>query len=277
MEAVLAQKERIRCPVVAGVFYPDDRKETLDYIKAFGLERGRGGQAQAIIAPHGCWGFSGTVAASAFSAALGRNDSINRVVILGPIHDKRENGLFLSNSHSFHTPLGKILVDHEISEEFEFYSNYIEINDIPHLGEHSIEILLPFIKYCFPQASIVPILMGQPNVEHIKDLAKALKTVITPILDETLLVVSCNSSSDEDITKAKLLAEECLHLFLEKDSVSLVSAMQEGRLNTCGGYLVASLLESGLLDETHSHSLIDMVSAVGVENNTVFYGSVSFE
>ncbi|MDR0442875.1 MAG: AmmeMemoRadiSam system protein B [Treponema sp.] len=278
MEAVLAQRERIRCPVVAGMFYPDEKPETLEYIRAFGLERNKGGYARAIIAPHGAWGFSGALVSDAFSAAAGRNGDVSRVIIMGPIHDKREKGLFLSNSHSFHTPLGNIPVDEEITEELEFYGNYFEINDIPHLGEHSIEIILPFVKYCFPGASIVPILMGQPRAEYISDLAQALKTVITPVLNETLFVVSCNLSSDNDEVRAKYLARECLRLFSEKDPSALACAILDGRINACGGALVASLFESGLLDGMYSHfSTENMVSAVGVENNTVFYGAVSFE
>jgi len=277
MKAVLAQKERVRSPVGAGMFYPEDRKEMLKFIRESGLEAGKGGMAQAIVAPHGAWSFSGALAANAFSTATGRSGSINRVVILGPIHDKREKGLFLSNSHSFHTPLGNIPVDQEISEELEFNGKFFKVDDIPHLGEHSIEILLPFVKYCFPQASIVPVLMGQPKTEYIEDLAQALRTVITPVLGETLLVVSCNLSCDNDRATARLLAEECLRLFSEKDSTGLASAILDGTLNACGGGLVVSLLKSGLLDEKCSCSAADyMVSAVGMENNTVFYSAVSF-
>ena len=277
MEALLAQKRRVRSSVGAGIFYPEDRKEILEYLRSFGLEEGNGGYAQAIIAPHGAWSYSGSLAAGAFSSAMGRSRRIKRVVILGPIHDKRENGLFLSNSHSFHTPLGKIPVDQSLSEEIEFHGSFFEINDIPHLSEHSIEILLPFVKYCFPQASIVPILMGQPKAQYIYDLAQALKTVIAPVLDETLIIVSCNLSCDNNQQTARLLAEETVSLFAQRNSPALASAILDGRLNACGGALVAGLFESGLLDGTQGCSVADnMVSAVGAENNTVFYSELSY-
>jgi len=275
MEAALVQKKRIRGPVGAGLFYPEDKNEILDYFRSFGFEEG--GNAQAIIAPHGAWSYSGTLAANAFFSAAGRCEKVRRVVLLGPIHDKREKGLFLSNSHSFYTPLGNIPVDHEISEELKFNSNYIEINDIPHLAEHSIEILLPFVKYCFPNASIVPILMGQPKVQYIYDLAQALKTVITSILDETLIVVSCNLSCDVNRNTALLSAEECIRLFTEKNASALASGILDGRLNACGSALVLSLFESGLLDRTQSCSVSgDLISAVGAENNTVYYSEFSY-
>jgi AmmeMemoRadiSam system protein B len=282
MDVALAQKERIRNPVGAGMFYPEDRNEMLEFIRTFNLEAGKGGRAKAIIAPHGAWDFSGSLAANAFSAATGRSYEIKRVVILGPIHDKRENGIFLSNSHSFYTPLGNIPVDQEITDELEFTGNYFEIDDIPHLGEHSIEILLPFVKYCFPYASIVPILMGQAKAEYIKDLANALKSVITPVLDETLLVVSCNLSCSNNITTAQVLAEQSMRLFSEKDASGLASALLEGRINPCGGSLVVSLLESGLLDgkclSSSADYMVSAVSAAGTEteNDTVFYSAISF-
>ena len=277
MDVKFAKRRRIRTPVGAGMFYPEDRREMLEYIQSFGLEEGQGGYAKAIIAPHGAWAYSGELVASAFSAAMGRSDNIKRVVILGPIHDKREKGLFLSNSHYFHTPLGNIPVDQDITEELLFISNHFEINDIPHLGEHSIEILLPFVKYCFPHASIVPILMGQPGAGYIYDLSQALKTIFSNVLDETLLIVSSNLSSDNDQAKAFDSAQQCLSLFSHKDASALASAILDGRLNACGGALAVSLFDSGLLDKTQAHFAADMISAVGAENNTVYYSEVSFE
>ena len=277
MEALLAQRKRIRSPVGAGMFYPEEKKEILEYLRSFGFEESSGGHAKAIIAPHGAWNYSGSLVAKAFFSAMGRSSSIKRVVLLGPIHDKREKGLFLSNSHSFHTPIGNIPVDREISEELEFHSKFFEINDIPHLSEHSIEILLPFVKYCFPEASIVPILMGQPKAQYIYDLAKALKDVIMPVLDETLIIVSSNLSSNTDQKTAQILAEEVLRLFSEKNSPALASAILEERLNACGAALAVGLFESGLLDETCTCSVADkMVSAVSAENNTVYYSELSY-
>jgi len=221
MEAMLAQKKRVRSPIGAGMFYPEDKAEMLKKLKSFGLCAEKQGvfnnsqtAAKAIIAPHGAWDYSGAITSSVFCSVLGRD--IKRVVILGPIHDKREKGLFLSNSHSFYTPIGDIIVDQKISKQLESSGDSFEINDIPHLGEHSIEILLPFIKYCFPNATIIPILMGQPGAQYIYDLTQGLKTVVTPIVDETLIVVSSNLSSSKNDEKALSLARECQEFFAKK-------------------------------------------------------------
>jgi len=278
MDVLLAQRKRVRSPVGAGLFYPDDKADLLKLLGSFDLKNSKSGQAKAIIAPHGAWSYSGALAAGAFSQVMGRSGSIERVVILGPIHDKREKGLFLSNSHSFYTPLGNILVDRVITEQIKKTGDSFQINDIPHLGEHSIEILLPFVKYCFPKASIVPILMGQPGAQYIYDLANALRTVITPVMDETLIVVSCNLSCNKDERTARLCAEESLRLFSEMNAAPLASAILEGRLNACGGALVVSLFESGIVSAALTSSLTEkLVSAESAENSIVYYSSLSFE
>jgi len=286
MDVVFAQKRRVRNPVVSGLYYPDEKPELLKLLRSYDLEKtpaqtgfaSSNARAKAIIAPHGAWSFSGHLAANSFSSAMGRSACIKKVVVLGPIHDKREKGLFLSNSHSFYTPLGNIRVDRKLTEEFEKTRSSFEINDIPHLSEHSIEILLPFVKYCFPNASIVPILMGQPGAQYIYDLAQGLKSVITPIIDETLIVVSSNLSCNKDENSARILAEEGLRYFKKLNAASLASAILEGSFNACGGALIVSLFESGLVSKTLCGSSAEnIVSAVSADNSNVYYGSFSFE
>ncbi|MCL2191716.1 MAG: AmmeMemoRadiSam system protein B [Treponema sp.] len=241
-----------------------------------GLKRGRGSQARAIIAPHGAWEISGNLAGAAFASAAGRN-SPSRVVVMGPIHSKLEEGVFLSTSHSFQTPLGDIPVDQEVSGWLESYSPLISMNDIPHLHEHSIEVLLPFVKYFFPQASIVPILMGGQKKEYTRVLADALHAVFTPIMEDTLLVVSFNMTMYPD-NQAELEAiEECMRLFREGKQRNLHLAFESGRITGCGGSLVTALLQSTLVDGTRpclaSESLL---KALGEQDKTVYYGAFSF-
>ena len=270
-------KEKIRCPVAAGMFYPEYGNEILEYINAFVQMKDSGNLARAIIAPHGAWEISGSMAVDAFMRAGGRRE-ITRVVLLGPIHDKREEGIFLSNSHFFDTPLGMLPVDREVSKDLEYYSEFLKTDDIPHLGEHSIEVLLPFVKYFFPDASIVPILMGRPSVEMITDLSQALRTVLGPVAENTLFVVSSCLSCSHDKTTARHLAEESVRLVLEKNTPQLISSVLNGRIKTCGGAIIASLLGSGLLDQKQPRFIgEEMVSAAEEDGDTVFYGVVSFE
>jgi AmmeMemoRadiSam system protein B len=265
------------------MFYPDDDTEALAKISSFALMRGTGGHAGAIIAPHGAWDISGRIAGAAFSAAGGRlspggGTGVSRVVLLGPIHDKSETGVFLSDSVLFETPFGSLLVDHRRGDELLACDSRFELNDIPHLREHSLEVLLPFIKYSFPGASIVPILMGGSEPALISALAAALRRVFEPLMGETLVAVSCNLSMNNDEHLARLQAEECVRLLLKKDSAQFSAGLLDGRLNPCGGALAAALLESGLVEPMEAAFVSGrLIHARGEENKTVYYGAISYE
>ena len=279
VDRMIALEKRVRSPIVDGLFYPEDLSGTLTFMRNLGLERGKGGLAQAIVAPHGAWEISGSLAGAAFASAAGRSGrkSPSRVVIMGPIHECRTEGIFLSNSHLFQTPLGEIPVDQEASGWLETCSQLIEVNDIPHLQEHSIEVLLPFVKYCFPHASIVPVLMGKPREKYINTLAHALRVVFEPVKKETLFVISFNMTALSGWAAARDMAVECLRLFREGRTGELGAALHEGRIAGCGGALVAALLKSGLVDGALPGLASDsLLSAWGEKDRTVYYGAFSF-
>jgi AmmeMemoRadiSam system protein B len=271
-------KGKVRSPVVAGLFYPDEKEAVENRLCSFGLTKGTGTHALAIIVPHGAWDLSGKVAAAAFSAAENhKTQNITRVVILGPIHKVEEEGVFFSDSVFFKTPLGRLPVDLKLSEELASCSTYFETNDIPHLKEHSVEVLLPFVKFCFPQAAIVPILAGGVTPSRIDALARALWIVLGPIMDHTLIVVSTGLSKDQDEETALAQAEEFIGLLREKDQKTLAAAMYDQRISACGGALAAAVLQSGLLDDARVSVAPERpVVARGDEGQIVYYGGISF-
>jgi AmmeMemoRadiSam system protein B len=282
MEDLISLAEKIRSPIVGGLFYPEEATEVLGSFANFGLKRETGGQGAAIIAPHGAWDISGKVAAMAFSAVAGRcgpekTKNLSNAVILGVIHHKTEAGLFLSESDSFVTPLGCLPVNRALCDAFLSCNTLFELNDIPHLREHSIEVLLPFIKYCFPEVSIIPILMGGEDGMLISALAQALRIVVEPIMEDTLLVVSCNLSMNSDEALARIQAEECVRLLLEKDAAQFSAGIQNGKISACGRGPAAGLLKSGLVDNLEARFTSGaLIHAKGEENKTVYYGAVSY-
>ncbi|MDR1901151.1 MAG: AmmeMemoRadiSam system protein B [Treponema sp.] len=270
---------KIRSPVVEGIFYPDNRAHVEQKIQSFGLERGIGGRAQAVIAPHGAWDISGYAAAAAFSAASGRGvKGVGQVVILGVIHRIGEEGIFLSDSSQFETPLGGLAVDRELNEELCSCSTLIQINDIPHLEEHSAEVLLPFVKYCFPNVSIIPILMGGSRPALISGLAHALRIVFEGLKEDTLFILSVNlaiNNSEEQALQEALL---CMELIGKKNAEIFKDHLGKGSISVCGGGIAASFLESGLASDLSVRLLSDpLIKTLGDDGNFVYYGALSFE
>jgi len=77
------------------------------------------------------------------------------------------------------------------------------VDDIPHLEEHAIEVQLPFIERLFPDAAIVPLILGSSDRSIIMSVSRALEYVFSDRLDTTLFVVTTNLSRGPDVEAAK--------------------------------------------------------------------------
>ena len=283
----LASSEPLRrFPVANGIFYPDNRETLIKQLFSWGLKTivgapGFGGQV--IIAPHGAWSISGRVAAAAFEAVQAALqmpcepalDDISRVILLGPCHGPGEQGIFLSESVSFQTALGGLPVDRGLNRKLASCSTLIMENDIPHLSEHSLEILLPMIKYCFPDAGIVPILVNGSRPVIISGLARALGAILECRTEKTLIVISTNVSSSSDPALAFSMADEFRSILLGMDTGAFLARFSEGRISACGGALVAALLESGLLAGKRFSSLTPLIRGTEEDGHAVYYGAFS--
>jgi AmmeMemoRadiSam system protein B len=272
---------RSRTPVVGGLFYPEEPKILKAQIRSWGIDSdsGRGGRGGIILAPHGAWELTGKIAGAAFASVAGGRQfqaEAARVVLLGPVHQDGRGGLYLSDSAYFETPLGSIPVDQRLTRELESCSTLFEINDAPHLAEHSLEVLLPLVKYCFPSAGIVPILVGGSRPSLISALARTLNLVLKNRMKRTLLVVSTNLSANMDPEKARSEADEVIGLLKNKDPQEFLACLKQGRLSACGGPILAGLLESGLLEEKKLR-IGPRCEGLGEEGETVCYGALSFE
>jgi len=281
---------RRRAPVVNGIFYPDSREALTAQIASYGLKKGvtgncytsqpapGGGRSfgiQAILAPHGAWDLTGNIAGTAFAALQAREEksSVSRILLFSTHHNSGDEGVFLSESAFFDTPLGELPVDQEMNQQLASCSPHIKLYDIPHLSEHALEVLLPLVKYCFPAAKIVPVLMGGADPVMISGLAKALKIVLGNCMEESLLVISSNISRNSDPETAFSSAKEFSRLIAEMDTPAFITGLAGGAISACGGAIMGALLESKLLHGKHFSSLCPMVQATGENGETVYYGA----
>ena len=286
-----------RMPVVEGIFYSDNAEELRGKLFSWGLEEALdvsslGGKI--IIAPHGAWDISGEVAAAAFASlqklqkdekseeknetvlrAVKSNalSGIQRVFILAPCHGCGELGVYLSESMSFQTPFGDLSVDRRVNRRLTSCSTLIKENDILHLCEHSIEVLLPMIKFCFPDAKIVPILTQGCKPVLVSALSNALREISENYLEKSLLIVSSNVSTSYDMDKALSMADEFSAALSGQQAHGFSDSFSSGKISACGGAIITALFESGLLDGKRFQPLTPLMSKIEEDGRVVCYGS----
>jgi len=143
----------------AGSWYPSSKSECQktieDYIKLSLPCPEDERETIGGIVPHAGWYFSGKIACNVIKC-LGEGSPPDTVILFGRhLHTGSPN--YIMNDGEWETPFGPLKIDHELGQritaEFPFS---IETTD-SYEQDNTIELQLPFVKYFFPRAMILPV------------------------------------------------------------------------------------------------------------------------
>jgi MEMO1 family protein len=234
-------RERLRPPIVDGLFYPAKREALgalVDQLIA-GSPTPKDARP-AVISPHAGYEYAGPVMAAAYRAVALR--PVRLAVVLGPVHRDAEDGAFLPESEAFSTPLGEIPVDAEAVAALCAADGVFRRNDIPHLEEHCIEVQLPFLARLFPGLAIVPILVGGGGAPVAAAVAGALQSTFSGRLESTVFVMTANMASymtGRDIEAESAALEDLLG---GCDWRGVIAASKKKLISACGSTGIAAVL-----------------------------------
>ncbi len=181
----------VRQPAVAGAFYPGPADELEAAVRGYLADAEAPPEApvpKAIIVPHAGYIYSGPIAATAYSRLAPARDRITRVVLLGPCHRVPVDGLALSGAEAFATPLGDVPIDRQALGSIRDMPQ-VNLSDAAHMGEHSLEVHLPFLQVVLADFSLVPLVVGRTPPEDVAEVLEKLWGA-----EETLIAVSSDLS-----------------------------------------------------------------------------------
>ncbi len=177
--------QKVRPAVLAGRWYEGDAAQLRASIGNWvGTPESSLARPQAIVAPHAGHVWSGDVAGKAWRSAL--NQGFKRIFILCPNHRMPVSGIVADDSDAFDTPLGAIPVDTETRDAL-IEAGLVRMAPAAHKSEHAIEIQLPFMKVVAPDATLVPLIVGQISDAMAQKFAAKLRTMLT---QDDLIVIS---------------------------------------------------------------------------------------
>jgi AmmeMemoRadiSam system protein B len=261
----------VRQPAVAGYFYPSDAREltaTIDKLmaEANGVGASVAPPPKAVIAPHAGYIYSGPVAARAYAMLGAGRGSVRRAVVIGPAHYVGFEGVAAPSNAAFRTPLGVLPVDRSAIETLRGLPS-VQIADAPHVGEHALEVQLPFLQRTLGEVQIVPLLVGNARPE---DVAAVLAQLWGG--EENAIVVSSDLSHYHDADTARRRDAATADVIEHGDGSKI------GPDDACGFLPIA-----GLLLETRARGLsvrrLDLRNSgdtAGSQDRVVGYGAWSF-
>lgn len=134
----------LREPCLPAGWYPRDNKAIDTFLKPFS---GETGAAEAVIAPHAGWYFSGKTAARAVSAL---DRGAETVAVIGGHLPKGAPFLF-AGEEGVKTPLGVMEIDGELAGELK---RELSGRDDQY-QDNTVEVLLPMVRWFFPRAKLL--------------------------------------------------------------------------------------------------------------------------
>ena len=232
----------VRQPIAAGRFYAGTaeelQKEAAHYLMAGAGISGRR-KPWAFMLPHAGYIYCGDV----IGKTLGGEKLADRLIILCPNHTGRGTMLSIWPNGSWLTPLGQVKVDAVLAEELIQSGGGFSADTMAHLGEHSIEVLLPFIQSINPDAEIVPVCVGTRDARALERAGQALARVLRkPENRDVGIIVSSDMNHYEDEKQTLLKDEKALDRALAADPAGLLQITKAENITMCGAAPLALAL-----------------------------------
>ncbi len=228
----MGKHDMTREPYFAGSFY-EGRSAAL----SAGIERFFAGRERRdadkirpkmLLLPHAGHVYSGPVIAETLSRAV----LPKRLVILCPSHTGRGKNLGVWAEGSWKIPGAEIPVDTELAGELIKGGHFVPDAEC-HKGEHSAEVLLPFLLRERPDMEFVPAVFS--SFRGIADAAQDLAAVLRDIPGEKpCIVVSSDMNHYADDAETRRKDGLAIGKLLEFDAQGLLDTVRENDISMCG-------------------------------------------
>lgn len=275
----------VRRATFAGKFYSADSSVLKKQIETFlkNAEPPQSNNVVAMVVPHAGYIYSGQIDADAYNQV--KDNKYDLIVILGTNHTTAGfTGISVYPKGAFATPLGNMLIDDKTAKELIKKDSDVNAEISVHKEEHSIEVQIPFIKYLFPKAKILPVIVGEPDIEMCTRFGELLANNVKN--KKVLIVASSDLSHYPAFDDAVKVDNTTLKAIAGLDAKEIVSVMQKQmnkgipQLVTCGcgeAPIIAAVITAKALG-AGSASVISYSNSgynpVGSTDRVVGYGAV---
>jgi MEMO1 family protein len=278
----------VREPAVAGKFYPDAPAKLRLAIEKFLQDAVpvKVKDPMAIIVPHAGYLYSGQICADGFKQV--RQQMVEVVVILGTNHTSPNfQKIALYSGDGFRTPLGTAAIEKNIiSSLMRADPADCTLDKSVHKSEHSVEVLVPFVQVIFPQAKMVPVIVGSPDIKMCTRFGEVLAKVLKN--KRALIVASSDLSHYPASEDANIVDRETLAAITKLDPAAFRSTVQAQRdraisnlaTSACGEAPILAAMAAARSLGAKRGAVISYANSgdgsIGEPSRVVGYGAVVF-
>jgi len=277
---------KIRQPAYAGTFYEGNARSLKNQIEDCfthrlgpkALPKAASSKLKTIIgliSPHAGYMYSGPVAAHSYHR-LAQNGKPDTVVIFGPNHTGAGSGLAAMKEGAWRTPLGDVEIDSDVADSIVRESSIIDVDEVAHMREHSIEVQLPWLQYLYGSSfRFVPICFLMQDFESSREVGLAVAKALQN--RNALVIASTDMTHYEPQKIAERKDKTVLDAAVKLDEKALYSTVEGYQVSMCGyGPVVAAITAAKSLGAKNAELLCYKTSGdiVGDYSAVVGYASL---
>jgi AmmeMemoRadiSam system protein B len=207
-------------------------------IKGMVEEKAKKQEVIGLISPHAGYIYSGPVA----GATISRIKFKDTFIIMGPNHTGRGKPFSIMTEGSWQTPLGEVEIDSGLGKQILASSRYLEEDHSAHLGEHSIEVQLPFLQYFSSDFKLVPIVLAYAGGAIYKEIGKALAKAVKKLGRKAVIIASSDMTHYEPQASAERKDTQAIEAVLALDEDELLKRVDKFNISMCGFAPAVSLI-----------------------------------
>jgi len=226
LQSAGANRQSVRKPAVSGQFYPGDPAKLRAAVDCYLKDAVTPFSERpiAIISPHAGYIYSGQICADAFKQAAGYDYDL--VVILGTNHTTAGfGGVSIYNGKGYETPLGVAEIDQELASRLIASDENFTFKPEVHEREHSVEVMLPFVQTLWPEAKILPAVVGTQDLNLCTRFGESLARELAN--RKALIVASSDLSHYPEYEDALATDRNTIEAIMKMDPASLKSAVRK--------------------------------------------------
>lgn len=274
----------VRNPSVAGQFYRSDPNGLKRQVESCFLhDLGPGklpelGEAErdiiASVVPHAGYMYSGPAAAHVYFE-LAKQKKPETIILLGPNHTGY-GSMVATTNEAWKMPLGTIDIDEALANSLWKTCNVIDLDEMAHRFEHSIEVQLPFLQYIYEDFKFVPISLGMQELETSEEIAECLSRIEKDIL----VVASSDFTHYESKEDASRKDGRAIEAILNLDEKKFINTVYDLDISICGyGPIAVAISTAKKLGATKAKLLKYMSSGdiTGDYRQVVAYAGIVFQ
>ena len=221
-----------RQPVVAGRFYEGQADQLHALVDGLlGLAEGKRPEPTLLaMVPHAGYVYSGAVC----GRTLGAANLAPTVLLLGPNHTGRGERFALWPDGAWKIPGGALSVDAPLAEALLAADPLIKADTAAHMGEHSIEVVLPFLRRLNPATTIVPLCISSPTLESLERVGMAIGKALAAFGSPVSIVVSSDMSHYISREDARRMDGMALDPIMTLMPATLFDTVRSRHISMCG-------------------------------------------